>query len=188
MTTYEEKEKLREIVSAVAPFLGDWQISDDKDNYRGIYLSSPDERELQFAFPWNKSDRIEIRGIFPNGLNRYRPYSGNEHEKTEITVSAEKPPKRIAQDIKKRLLPPYERMFAIAQKRKQENDQYKAKRRQAMEMIKEAIGGDVHFSEYREDELYGYRHPFKAKYWSGDKIEFTITLPLEKAIELLKKI
>ena len=185
MTTYEEKEKLREIVSAVAPFLGDWQLF--YGNYRGIYLSSSDERELQFAFPWNKSDRLEIRGIFLNGLNNYLPY-GDSKEKTKITVSVEKTPERIAQDIKKRLLPPYERMFAIAQKRKQENDQYKAKRRLAMEMVKEAIGGDVHFSEYREDELYGYRHPFKAKYWSGDKIEFTITLPLQKAIEVLKKI
>ena len=187
MTDYEEREKLREIVLAIAPFLDDWQLN-DKDNYRGLYLCSPDGKGLYFNFPWNKPDRIEIRGIFPNGLNQYWPYSG-EREKTEITVSITKTPKKIAQDIKKRLLPPYERMLTIAKERKQKDDQYDAKRRQTMEMVKEAIGGNVDFVEHREGELYGYKpYSFRAKYCSGDEVEITIRLTLQKAIEALKKI
>lgn len=194
MTTYQEHEAWKKattktIAEAVAPLLGDdWHLDGSwPEDYNGNKLTGPSERCLHFNIGWRTNDRLEIDGHFDNGLSQYLPYR-EEREKTEITVAVNKAPEKIAQDIKKRLLPPYERMLAIAIERKRREDNYKAKRKEAMERVKNAIGGDVDFTTHRdEDALYGYKpYSFDAQYWTGGEIEFKIRLPLETAIEVLR--
>lgn len=196
MNPYQEEEAqkkatLKRIAEAVAPLLENgWHIdTDHPDERRGISLISEGERRLLFDIGWSTNDRLEIYGSFDNGLAQYLPYQ-SQRPKTEISVAVTKTPEKIAQDIKRRLLPNYEQVLAAAKEYKKRDDDYKATRKQAMEQIKTAIGGDVDFlSHTQRDELYGYKpYSFEAKYHSNDEIEFTLTLPFKKALEVLKSI
>lgn len=97
----------------------------------------------------------------------------------------DKTPERIAGDIEKCLLPAYERMLAKAVEGKEANDRYEKEKREVLEAVRRVIGGDAHVIQ--GGRVISYR-PFHcdAEYSSGWEVKLKVTLPLEKAIKVLK--
>jgi hypothetical protein len=183
MTYQEEKEFLKAIGEKVAPLLGDEWLIDHSWEGRGVMLTGNEGRAIILYLAWNNKNRLVIDGSFQNGLNQYLPYY-EKREKTEITVKADSTPERIAKEIKRRLMPPYERVLAYTKEAKRRDDEHKAEKRRALEMVKEAIGEDARV--YMDEEVLAYDpYPINASYSMGE-IKLHITLPLEKAIEILK--
>jgi hypothetical protein len=183
MTYQEEREFLKAIGEKVAPLLGDEWLIDHSWEGPTIMLTGNEDRAIILSLAWNNKQRLVINGSFQNDLVQYLPYY-EDREKTEITVKMDSTPERIAKEIKRRLMPPYERILAYAKERKEKDDEYQAEKRRALEMVKEAIGEDA--SVYMDEEVLAYDpYPINASYSMGE-IKLHITLPLEKAIEILK--
>jgi len=183
----EEREQkqayLLKTVKKVSSFLeGKWFI-DKEWNGNGLILNGLDDRSLHFSINWRNKDRLEIGGSYRDGLSQHLPYKS---EKTEITVARNKLPEQIAKDVSRRLMPAYERVLAKAKASKASQDRYESEKAQALERVKEAVGGDT---DVRHDEVFGYEpHSFHAKYYGEGQIQFEITLPLAKALKFLRRL
>ena len=176
----EQEELVRQKTIEVCKCMEGWRLDEEQGTY-GTLIMSNDSDGLVFSPIWNNSNRVEIHGYY-GGLNKYLPY---EREKTEITVSMAKTPERIAKDIEKRLLPAYKKVYAETMEAKKVDDEYKKKKVFILETIQKTIGGDAHI--IHDKKVISYK-PFECdvKYWSGHNVRLKITLPLEKAIEILK--
>jgi len=185
MTDKEEGELAKEDARRICEFLDGWELDEDIDStsyvWRGLARSA-EGRQLLFRLEWNKNDRLEISGSWGMGLYQFLPYN---REKTEITVSRKKSPEKIAKEIERRLLPAYERMFAKAVRHKEANDSYEKRKKDALEAIKAAIGGDAHFTS-DGNKVYSYE-PYNcdAEFYT-DEVKLELRLPLEKAVRMLK--
>jgi len=176
----EDKKRIREKATEVCAHMEGWNL-DGRDDMYGTVLLSDGGRGLFFQPIWNSADRVEISGYY-GGLNQFLPY---EREKDKITVSLAKTPERIAMDIEKRLLPAYERMLAKAIENKGRHDRYEAEKREVLETVRDAIGGDAHVIQ--DDRVISYR-PFHcvAKHSSGWEAKLELGLPLKKAVGVLR--
>lgn len=191
MATYqEEREQEKKYLSGMARKVisllgGEWAVDRKwlKDTNNGLMLNGPDGRALHFCVGWAAKGRLGISGSFRNGLNQHLPY---DREKTEITVSKDKTPAQIAKDIERRLMPVYERVLARAGEMKARCDEYEKEKSRALERVREAMGGDA---DVRQGEVFGYKpYSFQAKYYGEGQIKFEITLPLAKAVTVLKRL
>lgn len=198
MKTYQEEQvektqKLQKIAISVLPHLtGAWRMTNRVDGDGEIFgtgLIGPDEQEIIFAIPWNKPDRFEISGNFPNGLSQHLSYHG-EREKTSITVAQSKDPQRIASDIENRLLPGYLRELEKCRQRKQKNDEYKDNQKNTLERIHAAVGQEGNIRDHSPDTMYCHDfHSLTVKYHSGATVRVEMTLPIEtflKVVEFIK--
>lgn len=120
--------------SEIAQLLG-WTL--EKHPYETV-LVGPGEARLVLS---SYNGRLIITGDF-GALWDHIPY--NRCREHRITVSLDAPPQRVVSEIRRRLLPDYLEVLALAQKRKREYDQ----RRQAMEDLAKEIasilGSNVH--------------------------------------------
>jgi len=185
-----EKEELRTLIKKIAHYLEPnetWFLGESP--YGGTVLSNP-SAGMVLAFREEPSNRLEIRGSFGSNIARYRPYRGDPaYGKTEITVSLSKSPEKIARDITTRLLPHYQRMLAYAQEGKRKDDEYKSRKKDVLNQVIAAIGGDAQMHRYDENIVYGYQpYRFEAKYWVDNDLEIKITLPMGQALKVLEYI
>lgn len=113
---------LVDVVKAVAEHLdGFAYLADEGDGNPSLKHS--DGRELLFRIgTYGQEDgRLIISGQLPRDNGRFvepREFDANHQKvefRTSITVARDKLPQRIASDIKKRLLPDYDRAFANVQ-------------------------------------------------------------------------
>lgn len=176
----EDKERIRERAIEVCRCMDGWRL-DGRDDLYGTVLLSDGGRGLFFHPIWSSADRMEISGYY-GGLGQFLPY---DREKTKITVSMAKAPERVARDIEKRLLPAYERMLAKAIESKERHDRYEREKKDVLESVRDAIGGDAHIIQ--DDRVISYR-PFHcdAEHRSGHDVQLKLTLPLKKAIRVLR--
>lgn len=187
MTSKDKGKLAKQDARAICEFLDGWEFDEDVDNttyvWRGL-AKAAGGRQLTFSLLYGRDDRLVIHGSWGMDLSRFLPY---KREKTEITVSREKHPAKIASEIERRLLPAYERMFAEAVRQKKANDSYETKKKDALEAIRVAIGGDAHFT--CNDETIVSYEPYNcdATFYTDD-VKLELRLPLEKAVRMLKRL
>jgi hypothetical protein len=99
--------------------------------------------------------QLNISTSVANDLREHRAYyREGEAPKTSINVSEVKGAERIAADIRRRLLPEYEREAAACKASKARHDDANAKRIQALSQVAAPFGERVHC-----DERSGEPHP-----------------------------
>lgn len=96
MTKQEATEIIKKVISLLH---GDWSI-DEINSLWQIKAITDDGRGLYFS-QWDQQERFAISGAYP----QFNDYSKNYPK--NITLSAKKDPKKIAQDIERRFMPNY---------------------------------------------------------------------------------
>src|ERR1035437_4532605 len=82
------------------------------DDHWGPVFSLPDGGRLYFS-SGRQRGQLHISGSVPDKLREHRPYyRGDEAPKTSMNVSESKAAQQIAADVRRRLLPEYEREAA----------------------------------------------------------------------------
>jgi hypothetical protein len=88
--------------------------------------------------------QLNISASVANGLREHRPYyRASEAPKTSINVSESKSAQLIAADVRRRLLPEYEREAAACKANKARHDDANAKRIQALSQVAAPFGERV---------------------------------------------
>ena len=177
-------QTLIDIAKSICSLLEDeWLINQDliDEGYQGVFITTLDGKQLQLTTPWNNNNRLEISGSFRD-FYQHLPY---KHENTSITVAKSKSPEQIARDIKKRLMPAYERVLAQAKKNKIIAENQEAKKQNVLECLKEAMDKKA---TIRDNEVYQWKpYQISAKYhYSDADIELKLTLPLSKILNILR--
>jgi hypothetical protein len=94
------------------------------------------------------SGQVHISASVVERLREHRPYyRQGEAPKTSINVSMSKDARRIAADVRRRLLPEYERESAASAANKARHDDTNAKRVAALSQIAAPFGEQVHCDE-----------------------------------------
>ncbi len=171
-----EKQIISEITEQIALAMG-WEVIVDPQPLSDRAIIKKDEKSLYFRLDWKDKTRLNISGGFED-CNQYLPY---EREKTEITVSKDKPVERIVKDIQNRLLPGYERMLAYALERKAREDEYLAKKKVELE----EIAGLIKESTIKDDEVYTWKNYLSCKFRSHGEWDLKALLFKEKLIKIL---
>jgi len=134
-------------------------------------------------------DRLEISTSVPRELRGFRPYyRDGEAPKNRITVSAQKPAAQIVGEVRRRLLPEHERLFADCASAKQKNDDHHASVAARLTAVANACGGTVrkdhdgHATQATFGE-YGAPVCLEAK-CSGEGIKLEIETDTERATKI----
>jgi len=107
----------------------------------------PDGGRLYFQGARQRG-QLHISASVAERLREHRPYyREGEAPKTDINVSESKGAQRIAADVRRRLLPEYERESAACAANKAKHDEYNAKRVEALGKIAAPFGERVHCDE-----------------------------------------
>jgi hypothetical protein len=123
--------------AAAAGFDGHWaRVFDLPDGGRLFFQAARDRNQ------------IHISTSVAEALREHRPYyREGEAPRTSINLSMTKPPERIAADIRRRLLPEYEREAAACAARKAQSDDANANRVAALAKVAAAFGERVRCDE-----------------------------------------
>jgi len=168
-----EKRIINEIAEKVAQTMG-WEVQTDSQPLSDQGIIRKDEKSLYFRLDWRDKTRLEISGGF-NGCAQYLPYH-DKREKTEITVSRDKPIEKIVKDIQGRLLPGYEKMLAYALEMKAKDNEFTAKKQADLE----EIAGLVKGATIQDEKVWSYKPHLTCKHWLDGDWELTTTLTKEK--------
>jgi hypothetical protein len=97
---------MTQLAQRVAVFLPDWTPESNDNNLVGI-LRRPDGAGiyLRATHPYATNCRIEVSGLYPP---RHNP-QGPRHT---ISISPKRAPQDMAEDIQRRFLPAYDRLYA----------------------------------------------------------------------------
>jgi len=182
----EEHNKLKKWVQALIPhFSGPekWGVDQTAGGY-GVALATDNGTRLFFYLSYASADRVLISGDF----TKYVGHLPSVREKTDITVAWNRPPKAIARDIERRLLPAYYRVLAQARRNKAEYEKKKQEKEAAMQALSCSLPCDPYL---RGDVVRAYNfYDLEARWQPYDKtFELRIRVSLEqtlKIIELLK--
>lgn len=176
---------VHELAKQIADELGDeWTARGGHQNSgEDAFLSGPDGVELHVrepSWPSSMKGRLRISGSFPQELRNH----DRGADKHSITVALSKPPRRIAADIRRRLLPDHE----AALKRVRERFERAENKRRWQEETGARLWG----------ELIGVRAvpaPGGAVLFDsgeakpnddGETVEFRITVDGERAVKLAR--
>jgi len=92
--------------------------------------------------------QLHVSASVANDLREHRPYyREGEAPKTSINVSGSKDARRIAADVRRRLLPEYAREAVACAANKAKHDEYNAKRVAALSKVAAPFGERVHCDE-----------------------------------------
>jgi hypothetical protein len=121
------------------------------DDHWARVFTLPDGGRLYFS-AGRQRGQLNISASVANHLREHRPYyREGEAPKTSINVSESKDAKRIAADVRRRLLPEYEREAAACTANKERHDDNNAKRVAALAKVAAPFGEQVQCDE-RSDE------------------------------------
>ncbi len=97
---------MRLLAERIAHYLPDWTPETNGNDLVGI-LRRPDGAGiyLHSVSPYATNNRIEVSGDYPKG---HTPYG----EHFAISISPKRTPESMAQDIQRRFLPEYDRLYA----------------------------------------------------------------------------
>ena len=97
---------------------------------------------------WAAAGQLHISASVADNLREHRPYyREGEAPKTRINVSEAKDAERIAADIRRRLLPEYEREASACAASKARHDDHNAKRNLALTKVAAPFGEHVRCDE-----------------------------------------
>src|ERR1035437_9561300 len=117
------------------------------DDHWGPVFSLPDGGRLYFS-SGRQRGQLHISASVANGLREHRPYyRGDEAPKSSMNVSESKDAQRIAADVRRRLLPEYEREAAACAANKARSDDNNAKRVAALTKVAAPFGERVQCDE-----------------------------------------
>ena len=117
------------------------------DGHGARVFALPDGGRL-YVHAGRQRGRLNISTSVANGLREHRPYyRAGEAPRTSINVSDTKPAERIAADIRRRLLPEYEREAAACKANKARHDDNNAQRILALTKVAAPFGERVHCEE-----------------------------------------
>jgi hypothetical protein len=117
------------------------------EDHWGPVFSLPDGGRLYFS-SGRQRGQLHISASVANGLREHRPYyREGEAPKTSINVSEAKDAQRIAADVRRRLLPEYEREAASCAASKAKHDDHNAKRVAALTKVAAPFGDRVECDE-----------------------------------------
>lgn len=184
-----------DLAAMVARHLDGWTYTPPADkNEMWPVLDGPDGQQIGIRNDYPAKHRLALKGRYlseDNGQPAYPSEREKGEHKDRITVSAEKTPEKIAQDIKRRLLPGYTVLFKlIAQQVKESNDQRATAKRNINEIADifnaEVRGGNRDYSvvdlpHELNDRMYGH---FKHEY-ARYRIELR-AVPHELAVKIAK--
>ena len=138
-----EQQALADAVSAelnLAPAQG-------YDGHWARVFSLPDGGHLYFS-AGRQHGQLNISASVAHNLREHRPYyREGEAPKTSINVSTMKDAQRIAADVRRRLLPEYEREAAACTANKARHDDTNAKRVEALNKVATPFGERVQCDE-----------------------------------------
>ncbi len=124
-------------LAAAAGFDGHWARAFDLPDGGRLFFQAARDR-----------NQIHISTSVAEALREHRPYyRKGEAPKTSINVAMAKDAKRIAADVRRRLLPEYERERAGCAARKAQSDYANAKRVAALTQVAAAFGERVRCDE-----------------------------------------
>jgi hypothetical protein len=117
------------------------------EDHWGRVFSLPDGGRLYFS-SGRQRGQLHISASVANGLREHRPYyREGEAPKTSMNVSESKDAQRIAADVRRRLLPEYDREAAACAANKARSDDTNAKRVAALTKVAAPLGERVQCDE-----------------------------------------
>ena len=117
------------------------------DDHWGPVFSLPDGGRLYFS-SGRQRGQLHISASVANSLREHRPYyREGEAPKTSMNVSESKAAQQIAADVRRRLLPEYEREAAACAASKARSDDTNAKRVAALTKVAAPFGERVQCDE-----------------------------------------
>jgi len=134
------------LADAVAAQLGLPPAPGSDDHWARVF-ALPDGGSL-YIHAGRQRGQLNISTSVANGLREHRPYyRDGEAPATSINVSDTKPVERIAADIRRRLLPEYEREAVACKANKARHDDNNAQRILALTKVAAPFGEHVHCDE-----------------------------------------
>ena len=119
----------------------------DCDGHWARVYSLPEGGKL-YVQSGRQRGQLHLSASVEAGLRDHRPYyRDGEAPKTSINVSEAKGAKRIAADVRRRLLPDYEREASACKTSKSRHDEYNAKRILALTQVAAPFGERIHCDE-----------------------------------------
>lgn len=157
---------------------GKWSARPGYEGSRAhALLSGPNGEQVRLVRPDHGKDkgRVAIHANFPDELRTHRQYNEPRYA---ITVSAEKAPQKIAQDIARRLLPDYLVGLYRARASKAKWDKAEAIKTDMVASLQSILGGrvangdTVHVDFQREAQVSGDAVTFTWRVERGQAVEF----------------
>ena len=134
------------LVEAVAARLKVKSVPGCEDHWSRVY-ALPDGGRL-YVSAGRQRGHLHISTSVANHLRDHRSYyRDGEAPKTSINVSDAKSAERIAADIRRRLLPEYERETSACEANKARHDEYNAQRVLALTKVAAPFGEHLHCDE-----------------------------------------
>lgn len=155
-----------QIAAHIPAALGAWTLEqvDEPCNWYANLIGTGGAR-LHIAL---RSDRLEVSGIYPQSPDRghmsARSWGVLPYNETDpsMTVSATRPPEKIAADIARRLLPQYLKLYQACLERKADQEERERQRMERMQTLRlVAIAGGLKTSSHID-------HPER---WTGQDKE-----------------
>ena len=179
----KSRNEIKAWVRAIIPHFSNsdnWAVNENWQGL-GVAIDGKDGARLVIHTAFNNDDRLIILGYFP-GHEDHLPY---ERPKTDITVGRKRPPKAIARDIERRLLPAYYQVLEQARQNKAEHIRMKQEQDDAMKALADALSSEVHI---REDVLRAYNFYFLEARWKpyGNAFELKFEASLEEALKIIE--
>ena len=179
----KSKNEIKAWVKAIIPHFSNsdnWAVNENWQGF-GVALDGKDGACLLIHQAFNTNERIVISGCFP-GCENFLPY---ERPKTDITVGRKRPPKAIAKDIERRLLPAYYQVLEQARQNKAEHIRMKQEQDGAMKALAAVLPRDA-FTQ--NGTLVAYNFHFLKARWKpyGNAFELKFEASLEKALKIIE--
>jgi hypothetical protein len=123
------------------------QLAPGYEDHWSRIFALPDGGRLYIS-AGRQREQLHISTSVADSLREHRPYyRDGEAPKTSINVSDSKPAERIAADIRRRLLPEYEKEAAACAAQKSRHDEYNTRRILALTLVAVPFGEDVRCDE-----------------------------------------
>ena len=179
----KSKNEIKAWVKAIIPHFSNsdnWAVNENWQGF-GVALDGKDGARLVIHTAFNNDDRLIILGYFP-GHEDHLPC---ERPKTDITVGRKRPPKAIAKDIERRLLPAYYQVLEQARQNKAEHIRMKQEQDVAMKALADALPRDA-FTQ--NGTLVAYNFHFLKARWKpyGNAFELKFEASLEEALKIIE--
>lgn len=204
MSTHEERWKAEDAAKAalagiareIAKALGKpWKYEEQTEPYPTHYIANGAEARIALHVPWSQPDRIAIGGSLNVGKNGqyitlYK--QGGEREYVpEITVAVSRGVPKIVEEIKRRLLPEYERILALAIDKRNKDAAYQNRTRENLKTLAKITRTDL--GKYKDDERTSYsfytgEYHGEVRVSDGDVTLHISSLNVEEAEKILRVI
>jgi hypothetical protein len=183
-----ERKDFSRLVYDIAGILG-YKVGFPDDYNNKAEMGKDHERLIISNGGYKLGDRIKVYGVMPRPKDgRYMRVSS-----MEITMAVTKTAEQMAKEIGRRFLPEYREKLAECLALIDEHDSAQSDQRASLERMAAVMGKDIHWHNEREANgaIYSYDGAIskvEAQYGGKVKIELKYSIPVDKAIRIIKAI